>query len=217
MSAKSITIIVFGAVLLLGGLITLIFMLIRTFKKKSNKEEKKDVPKIGKEVLDLIPIRIYDQDCGVYVLEDNRVMDIFKMVTKDLNNASSSEKNWDNMRYAKFYKMFADDIKIFALNYPCNTSQQQKYWKYKIENTSNRKLRELQEERLRQLEWLEKHNTSREFYLMIFGKDKDDYFKNKNSIYSLLGTGKDGLIENLSAEKKHQILYKLANKSAHIF
>ena len=215
MDAMNIPVLIVGIVLLLAALVGLIVLIRKSIRNSKKKEEKETIPEVDKSISNLLPIR-YDVEHNFYRF-DGMIFDIFKIVTKDQNSASSSEKNWDNMKFAKFYKMYADDIKIYALNFPCNTQEQQSYWQHKIDSTSNKVLQNLQKQRLYQLEWLEKNNTSREFYLWISAKNEDDFYKNKSTMMTILGTGKDGLIEVMEPEKKHQILFKLNNKSSYIF
>lgn len=216
MDAASMGILIFGIIVFMAACVGLVIMIRMTIKKKKTKGEK-DEPKIERSVLEILPVRKYDTEKHCYELDDGSLMDLFKIATKDQNSASSVERDWDNMKYAKFFKMYADDIKIFALNYPCNTQQQQKYWKHKIEGTTNKTLERLQKQRLYQLEWLEKHNTSREFYMMITARDYDDFLKKKSTVLTVLGVGREGLVETMDANKKHQILFKLNNKSSYIF
>lgn len=211
---RSMYMIIGGGIIFLSSLIGLVFMAIMKARKK--KEQGGTEPSIDKTVLEVLPHAYYDTNNDVYVYRDGTIMNIFRIITKDLNSSSESEMNWDNMKFEKMYKLYFDDMKIIALNYPCNTQEQQRYWKHKLESTSNRELKKMQQQRLDQLKWLEKHNTSREFYLMVFAKNIDEYFQNKSTIFSTLGTGKDGLIEEVEADKKHYIMYKMNNKSSWI-
>ena len=212
---SSIGVLVVGGAVFCGSFITFIWMVINQVKKSKNMDENGN-SNGDKEEKELIPVQYYDTKNQCFSLDDGSNMDLFKINTKDINSASDDEKAWDNMRFAKFYRTYGEDIKYITLNFPCDTKLQQEYWKHKIEITKNEKLRELQRQRLFQLEWLEKNNTSREFYLMYFGKDIETLHKNRMSILSVLSTGKDGLVEELQLEKKIQIFYKLANKSSQI-
>lgn len=184
-------------------------------KKKNSKKKKETKP--SKTVLELLPQMHYDEENECYVLNDGSYLDLIQIVTKDLASESEQDKNYDAMKYAKLYKTYADDIKIVVLNYPSNTSGQQKYWKYKLDQTKNKILAKVIQEKLYQLQWLEKNTTSREFYIMYFAKDFDAFDKNRESFLTTLATGRMGLIHNISHEKKEQILYKVNNKCAEIF
>ena len=68
-----------------------------------------------------------------------------------------------------------------------------------------------------ELVWIGKHDTTREYYFMVFAKTSEELEKNLLTIQSILGTGKDGLLKKISLEKKQQIFFKLANKCSVIF
>ena len=84
-------------------------------------------------------------------------------------------------------------------------------------NTTNPFLKKQQEEKLFQLEWLQRNSTKREFYLCYYAADKDALKKASSDILAIMGTGRDGLLELLSPTKKHSILFKIANKCSQIF
>ena len=78
-------------------------------------------------------------------------------------------------------------------------------------------MKKQQEEKLFQLEWLQRNSTKREFYLCYYAADKDALKKASSDILAIMGTGRDGLLEILSPTKKHSILFKIANKCSQIF
>lgn len=192
----------------------IIIVFISLFKK-GNTDEKKAVA--DKRVTDIIPISYYDTEANAYVLKDGTYMDFFKVNTKDIYSASNDERNWDNLKFAKLYQTYPGDLKYITLNFPTNTSEQQDYWRHKIERTSNPLQKKQQEEKLFQLEWLQTNSTKREFYLFYFSSDKEQLKKNAADILTIMRTGRDGLLEIISQTKKHQILFKIANKCSQIF
>lgn len=191
--------------------------LLAANKKKSGKKGTKDLSGEAysgdRGMADLIPIRRYDRANGYYILEDGTSMDLFQVRAKDLINASDDEVEYDCMRFAKFYKTYADDIKIVSLNYPCNTARQQEYLRKKLENTNNPNKRYWINRKLEEEIWIEENKSTREFYFMCFASC-ENMDKNKRKIISTLQTGTDGLIIPMTPEKKEQILYKLNNKNA---
>lgn len=210
-----------GFIVLIACIIALIVMIIKKQKKrklaKGNEIKENEVIKVDPEFIKIPTVDYYDQELNCFVMKNGMYMDFFRINTKDLNSVSEDELNWDAMKFAKLYKTYPSDLKIVTLNYPCNTSCQQDYWKYKMEHTKNPEIKKAQEKKVFQLEWLEKNSTSREFYLMYFAKDKNNLDNNRRSILSVLSTGKMGLLAEISADKKIQILYKLMNKCSHIF
>lgn len=215
LDTQSIAIMAVSGVVLLLCLIIFICMIIKRSKKKQ--EDSLKQPSVEKEIKNLLPIRFYDTENECFVMEKGTIMDMLKINTKDLLNASEAEKNWDNMKFSKLYRTYSGDLKIVALNFPCNTSVQQDYWRDKLAKTANPVLKEMQRERLFQLEWLEKNSTTREFYLFFFSKDIAEHVKNRLSILSILATGVDGVVEEMTKDKKIQILYKMNNKSSYVY
>ena len=199
--------------LICSPLLLVLIMIIRNTRKSDQKQ----TTNYDKSITELIPIRYYDQTLNAYVLDDNSYMNLIKINTKDIYSESEEEREWDNMRFSKLYQTYPGELKFIILNFPTNTSVQQEYWKHKISMTANPILRRQQEEKLYQLEWLQSNSTKREFYMLYYAADKEELKKATNDILVVMGTGRDGLAESLSQTKKHQILFKISNKSAQIF
>ena len=161
---------------------------------------------------ELIPIKAYDVDEDAYIL-DKGYMDILMIRSKDLTSANEDEVEYDCLKFAKLYKVYGDDLKLISMNFPCNTLKQQEYFRAKMEKAGNEVFKAWCKKKLDELIYLEK-TTSREFYLMFFSKNIEEHKKNLATIFSTLGSGRDGLIGRIDAEKKHKILYKLNNKNA---
>lgn len=170
--------------------------------------------RVPKSVLEQIQIRYYDEAEGFYVLKDGSNLDLLQIQSKDLISASEDEVEYDCLKFAKLYKIYGEDIKMIALNFPCNTTRQQQYFKRKQKQAKNEIYRQWLQKKLQELEILEKNDTTREFYLMIFSRNADDHTKHLSTLSNILAAGRDGLISQLSARKKHQILFKLNNKNS---
>ncbi len=161
-----------------------------------------------------IPIDYYDIRKDAYVLDDGSYMDIVMIRAKDLLSSNESEVEYDCLKFAKFYKIYADDFKIISMNFPCNTHKQQQYWQHKEETATNEVFKAWCAKYKEDLRLLEKEVTTREYYLMCFSKDETQHEKNISMIYSVLSSGREGLVQKIPAEKKHQILFKLNNKNS---
>ena len=105
--------------------------------KTTNKNNKANKTHVSDTVKDIIDIYFYDDKLKCFIKKDKTYMDIIQINTKDLVSASNDDIEYDIMRYIKLYKMYADDIKIVAMNFPCRTGKQQEYFRQKIKNTSN--------------------------------------------------------------------------------
>lgn len=168
--------------------------------------------KISSSITDIIPIIDYQNDC--FILKNGTLMDMLQITCKDLVNASEDEREYDILCYSKFYKTFGDDVKIIALNFPTNTKAQQEYIQHKIANTTNPVFIRHLENKLRELVYIEEHRTNREYYLIIFSSSIEEYRENINVLKRSLGN--EDLIEEMSKEKKIQIISKICNQNTPI-
>lgn len=144
--------------------------------------------------------------------ENGGFMDLIQINSKDLVNSSADEVEYDCMKFAKEYKLEEADLKLIVLNFPCDTKRQQAYYEIKLEQTKNAVYKNFLQKKLDELIWLGKNDTTREFYFMLFAKSHTDLEKQITTLKTVLHTGRDGLLIELTDEKKHQIIYRLNNK-----
>lgn len=180
-------------------------------------EEKKANSENAKQISDILPFKNYDDTHHCY--KDNntgKCMDFIKIMPKDLIGASDSEIEYDDLKFAKFYKIYSDDIKYIGINFPVDTSSQQSYIKSVMERTKDKQKLIWLQKKLDEEIYLEKNRTSRECYIMFFADDVESLYQKRDLIMATLGTGKDGLCQSLPDEKKHQIYFKICNKNLRI-
>ena len=177
--------------------------------KNTKKEKKPYIPPTTKAVMDHA---YYDDDLKCFVMKDKSYMDLIQINTKDLVSSSDDEVEYDIMKFAKLYKMYADDLKIVVMNFPCKTGKQQEYFEHKLRETSNAIYQKFLQRKLDELAWLEKNDMMREYYYMIFGKKEADIKSNRDLVFNTIGKGKNGLSQEISKEKKFQICERLNNK-----
>lgn len=175
-------------------------------------EKKREAKGVRKSILELIDVQGYDKGNNCYRMKDGSCMNLIQITSKDLVNSSDDEVEYDCLRFARLYKLYAEDIKIITMNFPCDTTEQQYYIEHKMQKQANPVYKNFLQRKLDELVWLGKHDTTREYYYMIFAKDIDEMEKSVLLLTNTLGRGKNGLLMNLSEEKKRQILFRLANK-----
>lgn len=168
--------------------------------------------RLGKKMEKLLETARYDSEKDFFLLKDGTLMNLVQIQSKDLVNSSDDEVEYDCLKFAKTYKLYADDIKIIALNFPCNTEKQQKYFRHQLANTKNEIFKSFLQKKLDELIWLGKHDTTREYYYMLFADGEKQMDTNMRILHSNLGSGKTGLISFLSEEKKQEVLYRMGNK-----
>lgn len=174
--------------------------------------KKKAAKGVRKSILELIDIQGYDKKNNCYCMKDGSYMNIIQIMSKDLVNSSDDEVEYDCLRFARLYKLYAEDIKIITMNFPCDTAEQQHYIEHKMQKQANPVYKNFLQRKLDELVWLGKHDTTREYYYMIFAKNTEEMEKNTLLLMNTLGRGKTGLLAYLTEEKRRQILFRLANK-----
>lgn len=208
---------IFGVVVFSICMVALMISLIRSKRQDADGDSTKQAgDKKLKQVTDIINVVSYDVENRCYRMKNDKYMDLLQVQSKDLANSSSDDVEYDILKFCKAYRLYEGDLKIISMNFPCNTRVQQEYLKRKKEQTSNAVFKRCLDEQIRELIYLEKHVTTREYYYMIFADSLDAMEENKRSLKAVLLTGRDGLLEEISDEKKHQILYRLNNKCSQV-
>ena len=169
--------------------------------------------KVKKSILEKIDVAEYLEE-GYYRMKDGTYMNLVQINSKDLINSSADEVEYDCMKFAKLYKLFENDLKLVVLNFPCDTKEQQAYLQRKINATNNQMYRKFLQQKYDELVWLAKNNTTREYYYMVYAKTQEEMQKEMLTLKSTLHLGNDGLLLEISEEKKHKILYRLYNKNS---
>lgn len=170
-----------------------------------------------RSITDLIPNIYYDEKNACFAKRAGRCFDFYQINTKDLTSGNTDEIEMDCYRWAKFYRMYEEDIKFIFMKFPCNTGMQQNYWKHLLEKNKNPLFEGLLKQKLSELEYRERHTSSMEFYMMVFAKNVEKLADLRNQIDAVLQIGQFGMVSEIREEKKNKILFKLANKSSLIF
>lgn len=170
--------------------------------------------KIEKGMAELIPIGDYDDQLDCILCQDDSLLDLYQINTRDLTSSNIEAIEADCFTWGKFYRLYAEDIKFVFLKFPCNTQSQQGYWLRRMEKNRNPLYADMLSQKYEDLVYREKHTSSMEFYLMIFAKDKEKLLDQRHQINALLQVGRHGLLSRLQKKKKLQILFKLGNKSS---
>ena len=179
-----------------------------------DKAEKKKESTVRKTILDVLPVRSYDDEEEAFVLKGGLYMDILEVVLKDRINASDDEIEYDILTLAKFYKVYEGDIKWIALNFPVDTSVQRDNKMKILERTHDPVRQRWLRRQIAELEKIDSHLQRRESYLQIFGHDKQEFAKNKAKVLTELGRGRAGLVTEMDKDKKLTVIYKLSNMSS---
>lgn len=175
-------------------------------RKQELKHIKKAIPFVG-----------YDEPESCLVCRDQSYVDIYRILPRDLVNSDTDEIEMDCFRWAKFYKTYGMDLEIATMMFPADTRVQQQYWQQIGEANRNPLYREMLQRKIEELRYREQQTARKEFFLLFFFESKERIGDCKKVIDSTLGIGRAGMVEEITKEKKLQILFKLGNKNSMIF
>lgn len=178
-------------------------------KKEKKKKEKKAEPSVIKTNLDVLPIRNYDEKLKAFVLNDGRLIDIVEKTADDIENMLEDEIQYLMISFARFLKLYSDDIKLITMNFPTNTINQQKHLESVLERTSDPVRRKWLQRSISELQKVDRGTRKREYYLMIFSEDIKSHIDHMKEV-STMGDG----VREMTFEKKVKILYKLNNMNS---
>ena len=114
-----------------------------------------------------MPLRKVAQE-GYFLDKKGKIVDIMQVVSKDLENMSEIEKEIEFLKLWKFNKMNGAEVKWVSLNFPCNTKQQQVYFRRQIEKCKDMHKKKWLQKSLDELIWLEKNRTKKGILSFLF-------------------------------------------------
>lgn len=164
--------------------------------------------------LKILDIRYYDGDIDAFVLEDGSYLDFLEVLPKDRDNADEDELQHDIYTMMRFYKLSRSDIKWISLNFPVNASKQKECKERRIERTNDPIRKKWLQRHIAEFDTVESNITRREFFLMIFGDNKEIFIKNRKNALDVLGYGRNRMVKPIDGKKKIQIEFKLNNMNS---
>lgn len=162
------------------------------------------------------------------VARDGSYMDLINIRGHGLYSLTYEQQNIVLSDYHRFLQVFLPDHKYIITPFPVDTSPQKSFWGERYIKVSNQLRRETNAIRRKQLQTqlyyirIKQNNNilveqllhSEEFYLLIFGKDKEEV-RDKRS--SSINSGGEALIMNqITLEKKKEILFRINNLNTEI-
>lgn len=187
----------------------------RQRKLVKKREKSVSVKSHNQYIEGVMPVVSCNSEIEYFYLEDGSILDMFGIITKDLNSAAEDELVLDKYLWEKLYKIYADDLKIIGLYFHPNTSEQQEYMSELLQRTESPQLKKLIKDKRDELAFVASEDVYMEmqFYLLYFAKNKTDYRQKSINIYSLLNQGLLPSIERVEFSRKEQIIYQLFNKN----
>lgn len=180
-------------------------------EKKAKRQEQKELKKEMKNTLPstrkVLPFIDIDED-DVFITKQG-YLDIYQINTRDTSNLSEDERKVYVYSFIAFLRNFVEDFKIIIMNFPVNTVKQQEYIEGRIANCKNEIYMNYLEEELEKLKFMEKHRNNKEFFLMVFMKNKNERDNMMKKIELVQNIAVP--LRQLDLEKKIKILFKLNN------
>lgn len=188
--------------------------MLNRLKKKKMEDDKKI--KINKSCLNLIPERKYDDRLEAFLLKDGSYMDILRIDARDIYNMGDDDLLREIYNLIKIYKTVGVDLKFLSMNFPLNTSiQQEVLYRHKEKAEDNVK-RKWIDRQITELVNAESGISTKEYYIMFFGKNENTFIKNREAVTKYTGTGNIKLSVEIDKNEKIQVLTKLCNMNTDI-
>ena len=180
-------------------------------EKKRLKEEMKNLKKTDrsisaytKDIMDFVDIDEDDRFIMKY-----GYMDLYQIKTKDVHALSESDIQRHIYSFISFLRAYSEDFKILSMNFPVNTTTQQKYIEKNLKVTTNPIAKKFLQRKLDELIFLEQNRFDKEFYIMIFASNKEEIEDRERVLY--MNQNIAFKVEEINLEKKLKILFKLNN------
>ncbi len=184
---------------------------MRKNKSKKNKVKDSKKKKSFYTTKDLLTLKNYDDEIEAFELNDGSYFDIFRIVNIDRENTSQESVKMYILSFMMFLRTYSQDIKLFVINFNINNNIQKEYTKNLISRTLDPIRKSWLKRDLKELEHLEEFVVRREFFVKVFGEDRNKFIKNKEDFLKNSYTKNIGFFEELSKNEKIQIEKKLHN------
>ena len=180
-------------------------------KKKEKGSGKEEIIKTNLEVLN---IRGYDEELDAFYMADGSFLDLMEIVARDRQNLQDDAVRFDIITLTRFERLYAPDHKDIGLNFPINSAVQRRNLERKWRKTSDPVRKRWLEREIDELLTLEGNIDRKEFYRMYFGATREELIKNRTTMLSWIGRGRNRIVREIDKEKKIQIVRKLCNMNA---
>ncbi len=181
-------------------------------EKSEEKEFKKEIKKVHKSILDILPIEDICED-GFFQTSYG-YMNIYQIGTKDVYSLNEDEIYKHISDFSNLLRQYKDDFKIVCMQFPVNTTDQQNNLFDKLDTTESDIYKGYLENKIRELQFLEEYRYDKEFYIFLYAKDNKSKYDKEQLLFRL---SSDSIkINKIELDKKLKILFKLNNQNSKI-
>ena len=186
-------------------------------------------PNLDSSILKLFNYKAITADHDhLIVARDGSYMDLINIRGHGLYSLTYEQQNIVLSDYHRFLQVFLPDHKYIITPFPVDTSPQKSFWGERYIKVSNQLRRETNAIRRNQLQTqlyyirIKQNNNilveqllhSEEFYLLIFGEDKEEVRDKRSS--SINSGGEALIMSQITLEKKKEILFRINNLNTEI-
>lgn len=146
-----------------------------------------------------------------YILMKDGYMELYQVESKDLYTRNDGDLEFLLFGLARLYRSYYDPIKIIGMNFPSNTSTQQRYWEKKLDSATDPIRIQYIHRKLFEFKYLEKERTNREFFLFVYGEDQQQLSERKIQLERVMQ--QVFFLKQIDKEKKQDVLFVLNNQN----
>lgn len=191
----------------------------KIFLKKDKKElvnnielKKKKKVTIEKDFLKLKLLEKLEEEG--HIKGEVNYIKVLEVEGQDMYSLKNSEIENKIFQFHSFLKIMTLDIKIIILRYPVNTEIQKDYVLRKIKNSTSKIQKKFLDIKFKELLFLEKNRTNKEFYMFIFAKTKDELEESERTCKNIMG--QSFKLNDVNSKKMILICKKLLNQNEKI-
>lgn len=178
------------------------------------RERKQPPPKVKSSFADISPF-IDLTELDFYELSNadglttDGYLEVLQLTSKDVYALNQEDIDKDIIQFAYFNQWFVHDYKIVPLNFPEDTSEQQRQVLKGINNPVKQAYVPFLQQKLEELKFIESERTNREYFMLLYAEDEYTLLTRVKQVQGLLRNSFPA--KRISMEKKMNIVYKLMN------
>ncbi|CAH2463069.1 MULTISPECIES: hypothetical protein [Bacillus] len=176
-----------------------------------SRKKKEAPPKVKKSIAEIMQIIDMTED-GIFELKNEEFLEILQVEGDDMFSKNSDEQAFVIFSHAYFYQAYKQSIKLVFLNFPCQTTEQQRYMEKKIKECTSPLYERILNQKLKELQFLEWGRTNREAFLFIYGETELIVKERVDAAKRYIKRSTE-LLE-VDEEKKLELMFKLFNQNA---
>ncbi|MGX5643111.1 hypothetical protein [Bacillus mycoides] len=176
-----------------------------------SRKKKEAPPKVKKSIAEIMQIIDMTED-GIFELKNEEFLEILQVEGDDMFSKNSDEQAFVIFSHAYFYQAYKQSIKLVFLNFPCQTTEQQRYIEKKIKECTSPLYERILNQKLKELQFLEWGRTNREAFLFIYGETELIVKERVDAAKRYIKRSTELL--DVDEEKKLELMFKLFNQNA---